>query len=38
MLMTSGEEWKYRNGEGALFIRPGYQAGSHPAIPLTEPF
>jgi len=35
--MISGEEWKYRNGESALFIRPGCQPASHPAIPLTEP-
>jgi hypothetical protein len=32
-----GEEWKYRNGDGALLIRSGYRLGSGAAIPLTAP-
>ncbi|WP_394999343.1 CoA transferase [Sphingomonas sp.] len=35
--ITSGEEWKYRKGEGGLSIRAGYQPASVLAIPLTDP-
>lgn len=37
MRIISGDEWKYRNGEGVFLIAPTYQGRPSAAILLTMP-